>query len=412
LAFIEPYSAQPYIRSGGEWIPDESRSPKTKYTIFWSDGELWMEAHRYLAERRAKPETIRSNANDLRAYADWLEANNLHWLHFPIRREDRCLDRFRGYLIKNSSGTSAVPSRRMNAVVNFYKWAKAKGLIDKQLDTWEDQQVAVTFFNPTGFQRTAGVWTTDLRIPHRKANITTLEDGLLPLSAADRDLLLAYLKDNPTEQNTILHAMLTLGFFTGARIGSIRSLRIENLLNAIPDPTFIPEPAHPENLLLLVAAGPGTGIDTKFDVPGNLRFLSAIHSFILDYAETNVTRLKRQAKAKKADKSHVFLTKDGKPYSEGSVNTAIFDLRKALVRDGLTQFHDFKFHQSRATCGTELARLHMANSDADAIEHVKDWLMHKDARTTWTYIKFLKSTQAARKANIAFTNQFLGPSFS
>ena len=208
------------------------------------------------------------------------------------------------------------------------------------------------------------------------------------------------------------HAMLTLGFFTGARIGSIRSLRIENLLNAIPDPTFIPEPAHPENLLLLVAAGPGTGIDTKFDVPGNLRFLSAIHSFILDYAETNVTRLKRQAKAKKADKSHVFLTKDGKPYSEGSVNTAIFDLRKALVRDGLTQFHDFKFHQSRATCGTELARLHMANSDADAIEHVKDWLMHKDARTTWTYIKFLKSTQAARKANIAFTNQFLGPSFS
>ena len=411
MAHIETYLAQPYIRDDEEWIPDESRSPKTRYTIFWSDGELWMEAHRYLYEKRGKSETIRSNANDLRAYAEWLEQNNLHWLHFPLRREDRCLDRFRGHLINTSSGTSGVPSRRMNVVVNFYKWAKAKGLIDRQLEMWEDQQVAVTFFNPTGFKRTAGVWTTDLRIPHRKANVTTLEEGLIPLSAEDRDILLAYLKDNPSEQNTVLHAMLTLGFFTGARIGSIRTLRVENLKNAIPDPTFLPDPEYPENMLLLVAAGPGTGIDTKFSVSGNLRFLSAVHEFCLDYAESNVTRLKRQAKASKENKSFLFLTKDGRPYSEGSINTAISDLRKALIRDGLTQFHDFKFHQSRATCGTQLAQLHMANSDLDAIEHVKDWLLHKDERTTWTYIKFLKSTKIAKKVNTAFNKQFLGPNF-
>jgi len=411
LTHLQAYSAQPYVHGDGEWVPDESRKTKTKYSIFWSDGELWQEAHRYLSERRVKSATIRSNAYDLKAYADWLEENNLHWLHFPIKRENRCLDRFRGHLINSSSGTSAVPSRRMNAVVTFYKWAKAKGLIDKQLKIWEDQHVLVTFFNTTGFQRTAGVWTTDLRIPHRKANITTVEDGLLPLSVEDRDELLEYLKSNPSDQNTILHAMLTLGFFTGARIGSIRTLRIENLKNAIPDPTFIPNPEHPENLLLLIAAGPGTGINTKYDVAGYLRFLKPVHKFILEYAETNVTRLKRQARASKESKSLVFLTKDGKPYSEGSINTALSDLRKALLRDGLTQFHDFKFHQSRATCGTELAHLHMACGDADAIEHVRDWLMHKNVSTTWTYIKFLKNSKAANIANKAFNDHFLGPNF-
>nr|WP_237709618.1 site-specific integrase [Microbulbifer agarilyticus] len=363
-----------------------------------------MEAHRYLSERRAKAPTIRSNAYDLKAYADWLEDNGLHWLHFPIRREDRCLDRFRGYLINSSNGVSAVPSRRMNAVVNFYKWAKAKGLIDKQLKMWEDQQVAVTFFNATGFQRTVGVWTTDLRIPHRKANVTTVEGGLWPLSVEDRDSLLNYLKRNASDQNTVLHAMFALGFFTGARIGSIRTIRIENLKNATPDPV---DPG-----IMLVAAGPGTGIDTKYDVAGYLRFLRPVYNFIVEYAETNITRLERQAKAIKKNKSLVFLTKDGKPYSEGSINTAISDLRKALLKAGLTQFHDLKFHQSRATFGTELAREWMAYGDeVDAIDYVRDWLMHKNESTTWKYIKFLKKSKAARKANKAFVDQFLGPNF-
>lgn len=412
MAHLESYAALPYTRIDGDWAPRESSKSKTKYTIFWSDGSLWMEAHRYLAEKRVKSPTIRSNAYDLKAYADWLEENNLHWLHFPIKREDRCLERFRGYLINTSTKTSSLASRRMNAVVNFYKWVKAGGLVDKQLEMWTDQQIAVTYFDQTGFNRTLSVWTTDLRIPHRKANITSVEDGLMPLSAEDRDILLRYLKKNSSEQNIILHAMFTLGFFTGARIGSIRTLRIENLKSAIVDPTSISIREHPDSLILLVAAGPGTGINTKFDVRGYLRFLKPVHEFILEYAETNVTRLKRQAKASKENKSLVFLTKDGKPYSEGSINTALSDLRRALVRNNLAQFHDLKFHQSRATCGTELARLYMAVSDANAIEYVREWLMHKNVSTTWKYVKFLKKSKAAKKANKEFTDRFLGPNFS
>lgn len=412
MAYLDSYAALPYIRIDGDWVPRESNNSKIKHTIFWSDGSLWMEAHRYLAEKRVKSSTLRSNAYDLKAYADWLEENSLHWLHFPIKREDRCLERFRGFLINTSNRTSAVASRRMNAVVNFYKWIKARGLIDKQIEMWADQQITITYFDQIGFNRAMSVWTTDLRIPHRKANITSVEDGLMPLSAEDRDALLGYLKTNPSDQNTILHAMFTLGFFTGARIGSIRTLRIENLKSAVVDPTSISGLAQQDSLLLLVAAGPGTGIDTKLDVSGYLRFLKPVHEFILEYAEKNVTRLERQAKASKENKSLVFLTKDGNPYGEGSINTALSDLRKALVRDNLTQFHDLKFHQTRATCGTELARLYMAASDANAIEYVREWLMHKNVSTTWKYIKFIKKSKAARKANKEFTDQFLGPNFS
>ncbi|WP_336270110.1 hypothetical protein [Vreelandella arctica] len=53
----------------------------------------------------------------------------------------------------------------------------------------------------------------------------------------------------------------------------------------------------------------------------------------------------------------------------------------------------------------------MSVSDAYAIEQVKDWLMHKDEKTTWGYIKFLKKTKAAAKANKVFTERFLGPNF-
>ena len=197
--------------------------------------------------------------------------------------------------------------------------------------------------------------------------------------------------------------MFVLGFFTGSRIGSILSLRIENLINATADTV--------DHNIMLVAAGPGTGIATKFDVNGYLRFLKPVHQFILNYAQTNITRLERQIKAPEENKSLIFLNKNGKPYSQGALNTAIFDLRKALISDGLTQFYNLKFHQSRATCGTELARAFMKEGDLNAVREVRDWLMHKSERTTWTYIKFLKKTKQARKAHKEFIKQFLGPNF-
>lgn len=403
MAYIQSYEAQPYLRENDEWVRDKARKPKTNYSIFWSNCEPWIEVLIYLSEKRVKSATLRSNAYDLKAYADWLEENDITWLHFPIRQDERCLDRFRGYLINSSSGTSAVPARRMNTVVNFYRWAKTRGFVDKQIKMWEVQEVAVTYFNNTGFKRTLSISTTDLRIPHRKANISKLEGGLLPISAEDRDVLMDYLWENKSDMNTVLHAMFSLGFFTGSRIGSIRTMRIENLNRATPDKT--------DPKIMLVAAGPGTGIDTKYGVNGFIRFLEPVYNFILNYAETNIVRLERQVKAKKENKSLIFLTKDGRPYSEGSINTAMSELRESLIRDGLTQFYDLKFHQSRATCGTELAREFMKQSDSDAINNVRDWLMHKHEATTWKYIKFLKNSKVAKKANAAFVKQFLGPKF-
>lgn len=403
MAYMNTYQAHPYLLEDGEWVKDKTRTSKTNYSISWSNGTPWLEAVIYLSNRNTKSETIRCNAYDLLAYADWLEANNLDWLHFPIRESDRCLHRFRGFLVDSGVRTSGVPSRRMNTVINFYRWAKNKNLIDKNLKTWEELRVKRMFFDAIGFSRSIDVCSTDLRISNRRANITKLEDGLTPISAQDRDVLLGFLKNKSSEQSTILHAMLVLGFFTGARLGSIRTLRVEHLKNATPD--------KEDPRIFLVAAGPSTGINTKHDVRGYLRFLKPVHDFILAYAETNISRLERQFKAAPENKSLIFLTKDGKPYSQGSINTAMSDLRKELVAAGLTQFHDFKFHQSRATCGTELARLFMQQSDAEAIEMVRDWLMHKEVSTTWSYVKFIEKSKVSAQANSEFIQYFLGPKF-
>lgn len=53
-----------------------------------------------------------------------------------------------------------------------------------------------------------------------------------------------------------------MGFFTGARFGTITSLRVENLEQARPDPYM--------KGFVLIRVGPGTGVATKFDVAGDL----------------------------------------------------------------------------------------------------------------------------------------------
>ncbi|GAA6139745.1 site-specific integrase [Arenicella sp. 4NH20-0111] len=381
----------------------DSRVGKEKHTIFWESGDLWVEVHDYLRGKRVKAATIRSNAYDLYNYAEWLESENIHWLHFPLQKKNRCLYRYRGYLTRGIKGTGKLEARRMNAVINFYRWCKVYGVIDKQLQLWSDQQVPVSFFNDTGFERTSRVLTTDLKIQSRNKNITSVESGLLPISIEDRDELLKFLLENQSERNQVLYLLFLTGFYTGARLGSIRKLRIEHLEAAIEDPVY--------ESILQVQAGPGTGIPTKFDVSGCLRFPRPIADELKKYARTNVARLLRQTKASEKNRSLIFLTKNGKPYSQQNINMAMSELRSDLVLAGLTQFCDLKFHQSRATCGTELARILMRSGEVNAIQLVRDWLMHKSETVTMKYINFIKVTRQAEKLNSEYNKRFLGEDF-
>jgi len=126
-------------------------------------------------------------------------------------------------------------------------------------------------------------------------------------------------------------------------------------------------------------------------------------------------RLKYAALAKKKgnDSNILFLSQRGSPISEGCFTGDMRHLRKKLVADGLTQFHDLKFHQSRATCGTALVTAILkTGTTIDAINIARDWLMHKHESTTWQYIKFVENAVWSKEITEEINAYFLGPAFA
>lgn len=380
--------------------------------IFWMDHTPWREANLWALEQSSSHKkslkTILSAMTHLHAYAKWLEAENLNWWHFPAREADRCLVRFRGNLISARDNGEIAPStakHRMSAVIRFYRWLCATRLLSPEWPMWVEQMVGVRLTDGFGFQRTMMVNTTDLSITNRRAEGFGLEDGLLPVAIGD---VLKILNFAIEHASTELYLMLKLGFSTGMRIGTICDLKLQTLDRAVADPEF------PGFNKLAVGPGARPPVSTKFGVTGQVWIsdddLEALRHYML-----SPRRLKRQAQAKQEHRHHLFLTRFGSrfnpadPTSSKAVNVELGRLRKLGISKGIIAFKDFRFHRSRCTFATELARAAMKTGDVGlAIHLVKQALLHKEEATTIKYIKFIEKTKAMGDAADAFTRDFLG----
>ena len=380
--------------------------------IFWSDGKPWREANLWAIERSSTKEfslkTINGNMNGLLNYAKFLEEENVFWFSFPTKKADRCIVQYRGWLIeKRNSGeiSPATASEYMRNVIAFYRWLVGKGILVSQAPLWTDKTLYLKFFNSVGFERTFTVLSSELSIPNRKMHGDVLEDGLLPLSAEDRDSILSFAKDNSTPE---LYRMLAIGFFTGMRIGSICDLKLDTLKNAVKDPSA--------NGLYRLNIGPGASppVNTKFSVTGQVWIPEALLENLLEYA-TSIRRSKRQSLAKQEDKNLLFLTVRGNPYcqraSEQStaINSEMSNFRKIALKNDLSIAKNFKFHQTRATFATELASMALKSGDPlNAIAIVKNALLHRNEATSFKYIKFVQASPIKQQAANEFMKAFLG----
>ncbi|WP_198030609.1 tyrosine-type recombinase/integrase [Alcanivorax jadensis] len=386
------------------WVVDSTQTEIPDCPqIFRMDGEPWIEANVYAVQRLEAGkniETVNALMNHLRDYAEFLEVENLDWRHFPQKKRQRCLVRYRGNLIERRDDGCLSPSTataRMSSVVAFYRWARREGLIDRK-NLWEDQQKIIRRHTLIGLPRTLAVTSSDLAIPNRKRPGDSVEDGLLPLSDSARKTLLAFLN---RQGMTELYLMFVIGFFTGARIETIRTLRLLTLDSARSDPS-IPN-------LQRVPVGPPTPVKTKFRVSGDLLFPLPVIHLLQKYA-TSARRLARQAKADDEDRTLLFLTTRGRKYEDGSFTRLMSELRKNLVKSGLGEFERLKFHQTRATFGSQLMRLcieTMAHTD-DAIVFVRDAMLHKNEATTWKYVKFVQNEPIKEKLADEFFDFFSG----
>lgn len=380
--------------------------------IIWGNSTPWREANLWACERATSKDvslkTVESNARALHAYANWLEETGADWWDFPPRKADRCLVRYRGALIKARDEGDIAPStitERMAAVVRFYRWLHAMRLLSPTWPMWKERTIGIRLTDAVGFERTILVNSTDLAIPNRRAPGERLEDGLLPVSAHDRDDILTFAKESASEE---LFLMLTSGFFSGMRLGTIADLKIQTLERAVPDP------ATPELFRLAVGPGADPPVHTKFGVTGHVWITRAHLDELKNYAYS-VRRLKRQGKAAPENRNMVFLTRFGNTYAmRGSdkspaLNVEMHAFRKRGLAGGMAVLRYFHFHQSRCTFATELARLAIrAGGAINAIAIIKEAMLHKDEATTFKYIKFIEKTPVKVEAANAFTRDFLG----
>jgi hypothetical protein len=103
--------------------------------IFWESQQPWREANLWALDRATSIDvdlaTVQSSMSCLLAYARWLEHTNTAWWHFPLRKADRCLYRFRKHLIDLRDDGKVAPSSasaRMSSVVRFYRWLRNRKL--------------------------------------------------------------------------------------------------------------------------------------------------------------------------------------------------------------------------------------------------------------------------------------------
>ena len=278
----EPHRAMIEDRSV-QWVREVSvRSIERLPQIFWNDGQPWSEANLWALEmgrnRDVKIKTTNSLMEHLHKYANWLEREPIDWRHFPKNKADRVLVRYRGELVDSRDHGELSPSTtpaRMRAVIRFYRYAAGHHFISRDAPKWQDKVAVLRYFDTVGFERTLLRITTDISIPNRARPGLRLEDGLLPLTSEHMMDLLSFSRKEASPE---LQLMLTTGCFTGARLGTITTLRVSALEQAVRDPQV--------HGMWVVPVGPGTGIATKFDVSGDLLLPDPLMKQLKDYASS------------------------------------------------------------------------------------------------------------------------------
>lgn len=389
------------------FIVDPKRKTQESFPqIFFSNGEPWHEANRY-AFYRFKYEgkdikTIHREMTHLARYADWLEVSGLHWLYFPKKKHVRCLYRFRAFLIEQRDIGLVAPSttsQAMKSVVAFYRWASFHGYADISSELFDDETKVISFFDRVGFRRTIDVTTSKLSIPNRTRTGIRLEDGLTPLSQASAKKLMAHLSEH---RNYELFLMTKLALQSGCRHETITTLKIDALEKAYPDQRL--------SNVMRVKVGPGTGVNTKHDVSGEVYFPKSLVNELMDYFNSAEAILRR-SKASTAMQKNVFLTTRGNRYTTQTFGTLIHRLKEELISAGNTEFGRYRFHQLRATFGTMLMRTLLnttGTTSANALEFVKNAMLHRDANTTWRYIDFIEKEPIEEQFLDALWSLFTG----
>lgn len=384
--------------------------------LLWGTGEFWDEANlwflsraRLLLSGQLKADTIGANGKDVLAYADWLEDSDMHWWQCHPLDDQRPLNLYRGHLVRSYEQGVIAPtlaSRRMTTLKAFYRWLLKEEILSPGFPLWSERNVRVAYEDAFGFRRHIETVQTSLDIKATKrADEAPLEEGLQPVSLEVRDAILELAHRRFSHE---LFLMLSLGFWSGLRLGTVCDLKIQTIENAVA----IQECPQLKHISVGPLANPP--VKMKLDQSSDgIVVPTQLLEQLFDYS-ISLTRGKRVALAKPEHKHMLFLTKFGNPYSGSgpdrspTVNAEMSRIKRTAREEGLN-IDDFKFHWSRATFATMWAKVARTNGHLhEFMPTLKRMLAHKHDRATERYICWAEKEEVRAAVMDEFTRTMFG----
>lgn len=366
--------------------------------------------------------TFHQKADDLGEFKKWLDSQDCPEeliFDFPKNKLRRPTYRYRGHLQRLVQAGELEPStasRRMGAVVAFYRWLIKNGYFQPENPPWEEKQYQIPFTNDWGHTIIKKAISTDvnIRVPKSEDPFEgCIQDGekLRPLTGDEQKWILEAAE---TKGNSECYLIQLFILATGARIQTACTLRLRNFLE--------PKPHYSKSLtgageVFKLKAGPGTGIDTKNNKKGVLQIPRPIYELLHIYSlsERVKTRQDRYvAKHGAHDDPYLFVTQHGNPYFNSKEESLRFDPnfkrrhRKVgqTVRQFLTEhsipfvrehynpnFH-YRIHDLRASYGMNMTELLMELVRKQKITFsrarsiVRELLWHKSFEVTDRYLNY------------------------
>ncbi|MEH6565079.1 MAG: site-specific integrase [Halopseudomonas sp.] len=406
-----------------------------------SDGSPWDEANLFLFKAARDHKKGYSLSNSVRQKAAWLldykifcEKNNINYMDFTCRKPMRPTYRYFSELVRDvEAGTLKrnLLNKKTRVTYDLYSYlSKQPGsIIDIER---VDSVKSLTLFLKGSHGRAYSVNVEKRGQTLRSYNkgapvhvgfVSEYGEELRPLKEHERIELVRVLNlEHFSVDERIMHLV---GMETGARKQTILTMRMKHLDG------FSPEKKLKDGTYKILA-GPGTGIDTKFDKKQALYFPQTVVDMIRTYANCKKARERRSKFVSKngailgEGDMYIFLSPEGdahymaksdprykitKSKSQGR-NT--YYTKKKILKYAKDFFpKDFTFHWTRATYALGYYRWLQPLSakglvtDGDIISMVQKRMHHSDRLTTENYLKLFDAVDERVAAQGSYENQIL-----
>lgn len=413
-------------------------------TIIQSNGEVWEIASlyfiKYLAINGSRDyKTLLSIAYDLLDFYRFIEDCqhdnvNFDWLYLPLEEEDRVINRYVSNLDRlyhRNLIKSSTRSKKINSVVNFYKFSFKHKLFDKGVikNGLPFQIIArnIRTVDSLGFSQIREVETTNLARPiaKKKDTVDGIKDGrvLHPIEPEYLSTIMQTLENHPSRA---FQLFFKFALKTGARSQTISTIRVKHIKEILIQKTVL------DNRLKLTV-GNGTSIDSKFSSEMAIYIPYQLCLDLIEFTESQTWKdAARLSYYDLTDNNYVFLTKRGTPYYTskqeiyelensdhgldqniavgGTLKSQLISLIK-MIKATHPDFPNFSLHDLRATFALNSLKkcIDLGWNNSQSLLHIKKLLGHKSTQVTERYLNYYHEIDLYNGAQKSLEKRLLNP---